>query len=185
MACKINSAIALDCIDSLGGIREVYVGTDVDLGIVRYNSIGEITGLPYITGTFYKYELPKDTASFTETFNISNTNGSAFYDQAITINLHKLNAFKRKQLLLLSKNRNIKVILQDNNLNYWLIGKDDGAILSAGTSVTGTAVGDANQYSLTISAQEKEMAPRIRNISIVFSPANPGVPGEGGEFLTP
>jgi hypothetical protein len=167
MACNLTSAIALDCIDSIGGVKAAYVGVNVVISSVSYNAENEITGLTGATGTFYQYELPKDTATFTETFNISNTNGTAFYDQALTINLQKLSAEKRNQLLLLSRNRDIKVIFQDNNDNYWLVGKDRGGVISAGTSVTGTAPGDANQYSITISAQEPDMAYEITSLSAI------------------
>ena len=158
MACNITSAIALDCIDSIGGLKTAYIGVNVVIASTSYDANNMITGMTGSTGAFYQYELPKDTASFTETFNISNTNGTAFYDQAITINLQKLSAEKRNQLLLLSRNRDIKVIFQDNNDNYWLMGKTRGGVISAGTSVTGVAPGDANQYSITISAQEPDMA---------------------------
>ena len=167
MACNLTSAIALDCIDSIGGVKAAYVGVNVVISSVSYNAQNEITGLTGATGTFYQYELPKDTATFTETFNISNTNGTAFYDQALTINLQKLSEEKRNQLLLLSRNRDIKVIFQDNNDNYWLVGKDRGGVISAGTSVTGTAPGDANQYSITISAQEPDMAYEITSLSVI------------------
>jgi hypothetical protein len=165
MACNLTSAIALDCIDSIGGVKAAYIGVNIVIASTSYDANNEITGLTGTTGAFYQYELPKDTATFTETFNISNTNGTAFYDQALTINLQKLSAEKRNQLLLLSRNRDIKVIFQDNNDNYWLVGKDRGGVISAGTSVTGTAPGDANQYSITISAQEPEMAYQITGLA--------------------
>lgn len=165
MACNLTSALALDCIDSIGGVKAAYIGTNIVISSVAYNANNEITGMTGATGTFYQYELPKDTASFTETFNISNTNGTAFYDQALTINIQKLGAEKRNQLLLLSRNRDIKVIFQDNNDNYWLLGKDRGGVISAGTSVTGTAPGDANQYSITISAQEPDMCYELTSLS--------------------
>jgi hypothetical protein len=165
MACNITSAIALDCIDSIGGLKTAYIGVDVVIASTSYDANNQITGMTGTTGAFYQYELPKDTASFTETFNISNTNGTAFYDQAITINLQKLSAEKRNQLLLLSRNRDIKVIFQDNNDNYWLMGKTRGGVISAGTSVTGVAPGDANQYSITISAQEPDMAYELTSLA--------------------
>lgn len=165
MACNLTSALALDCIDSIGGIKAAYIGVDIVIASVSYDANNEITGITGTTGAFYQYELPKDTATFTETFNISNTNGTAFYDQALTINIQKLGAEKRNQLLLLSRNRDIKVIFQDNNDNYWLLGKDRGGVISAGTSVTGTAPGDANQYSITISAQEPDMAYQLTSLS--------------------
>jgi hypothetical protein len=165
MACNLTSAIALDCIDSIGGLKAAYIGVDIVIASTSYSVDNEITGMTGTTGAFYQYELPKDTASFTETFNISNTNGTAFYDQAITINVQKLSAEKRNQLLLLSRNRDIKVIFQDNNDNYWLMGKTRGGVISAGTSVTGVAPGDANQYSITISAQEPDMAYQLTSLS--------------------
>lgn len=167
MACNLTSAIALDCIDSIGGVKAAYIGVDIAISSVSYGANNLITGITGATGTFYQYELPKDTASFTETFNISNTNGTAFYDQALTINIQKLSADKRNQLLLLSRNRDIKVIFQDNNDNYWLVGKDRGGVISAGTSVTGTAPGDSNQYSITISAQEPSMAYQVSSLSVL------------------
>jgi hypothetical protein len=48
-----------------------------------------------------------------------------------------------------------------------LVGKDRGGVISAGTSVTGTAPGDANQYSITISAQEPDMAYEITSLSVI------------------
>lgn len=167
MACQLTKAIALDCIDSVGGIKAAYIGVDVAISSVNYDADNLITGITGATGTFYQYELPKDTASFTETFNISNTNGTAYYDQAITINIQKLSAEKRNQLLLLSRNRDIKVIFQDNNDNYWLMGKDRGGVITAGTSVSGTAVGDASQYTITITAQEPEMTYQLSSLSIL------------------
>ena len=167
MACQLTSAIALDCIDSIGGVKAAYIGVNVAISSVSYDANNMITGMTGATGTFYQYELPKDTASFVETFNISNTNGTAFYDQALTINIQKLTAEKRNQLLLLSRNRDIKVIFQDNNDNYWFMGKDRGGVISAGTAVTGTAPGDANQYSITISAQEPDMVYQLSSLSVL------------------
>lgn len=167
MACLINSSIALDCIDSIGGIKTAYIGVNVAWSAFTYDTNNQIIGATAATGSFYQFELPKDTASFTETFNISNTNGTAFYDQALTIILQKLSAQKRNQLLLLSKNREIQVLFVDNNNNIWLMGSERGGVISAGTSVTGTAPGDANQYSITISAQEPSMAYQVSALNVL------------------
>jgi len=165
MACNITGTIALDCIDSIGGLKAAYIGTDVVIGAITQDVTGVITGLTGATGTLYEYELAKDTASFTETFNISNVNGTAFYSQALSINLQRMSAAKRNQLLLLTKNRDIKVVFLDNNGNYWLMGLSRGAVTTAGTSVTGTAPGDANQYTLTLTADEPAMAYQVASLS--------------------
>ena len=109
----------------------------------------------------YEFVVAKSTASFTETFNISNENGTAFFDQALSINIQKLDANKRNAILLIARNRNLKFIFQDNNGKYWLGGLTRGAVVSAGTSVTGTAPGDLQGYTLTLSAQEPAMAYQV------------------------
>jgi len=164
MACNITSALALDCIDSIGGVKTAYVGTNIVFTSETYDGDNMITGATG-SGTFYQYELAKNTASFTETFNISNENGTAFYEQALTFNIQKLGAEKRNELLLLSRNRDIKIIFEDNNGLFWLVGMTRGAVISAGSSVTGTAPGDANQYALTATAQEPAMAYQISSLS--------------------
>lgn len=163
MACNLTYGIALDCIDSIGGvINTVWISSDADLGTLTLSSttgsVSLVTGATGESGTFYGFNIAKNTASFTETFNISNENGTAFFEQALSMNLQKMEANKRNEILLIARNRDLKVIFEDANGKYWLVGYSRGAVVSAGTSVTGVAPGDANQYTLTLTAQEPAMA---------------------------
>lgn len=160
MACNINSTIALDCIDNLGGVKVAYISTDFDYTSITEGATG-ISAISGDSGNFYEYQLPKDTANFVETFTISQTNGTAFYSQALTINLQKLETAKRNQLLLLSKNRDTRAIFQDGNGKIWIMGLERGAVTTAGSSNTGTAPGDANNYIITLTADEPNMAYQI------------------------
>lgn len=155
MACALTTAISLDCIDSVGGIKTAYIGVDIVVASTTLDANNQITGLTG-SGTMYQYELPKDTANFVETGTISNVNGTAFYSQALTFNLQKLSAEKRNELLLLSRNRDIKIIFEDNNGQLWFMGKDRGGVTTAMTSNTGTAPGDASNYIVTITADEPQ-----------------------------
>ena len=166
MSCNLTSAIALDCIDSIGGIKKAYIGVDILVVGATMSTDNTITGLTG-TGTFYQYELPKDTANFVETGTISEANGTAFWAQALTINLQKLTAATRNELLLLSRNRDIKIIFEDNNGNLWLLGKERGGTMTSLTSNSGTAPGDANNYILTITANEPAMAYQIDALTSV------------------
>lgn len=169
MACNLTDAIALDCIDSLGGVKTIWVGTNVVIATsvvgTTGTTIGQITSGTG-TGTFYQFEVPKDVASYTETTNVAPANGTIFYQQDLALALHKLDSAKRNQLLLLSKNREIKAIFEDNNSKYWLIGLTRGAQVSAGSAVTGVAPGDANQYTLTISGQEPDPVVELASTSV-------------------
>ena len=165
MACNLTAAIALDCLDSIGGIKTLWVSTDFDYTSITAGATAGITALSGGTGDFYQIQVAKDVASFTETFNVSNTNGTAYFEQAVTIPVQHLSSAKRQQIQLLAYNRASRVVIEDNNGLYWLIGLTRGCVLSTGTTTTGTAVGDATQYSFVLTAQEPEMAYQVNNLA--------------------
>ena len=157
MACNLTAAIALDCLDAIGGIKTLWVSSDFDYTTVTAGATAGITALSGGTGTFYQIQVAKDVASFTETFNISNTNGTAFFTQEVTIPVQHLDSAKRQQIQLLTYNRASRCVFEDNNGLYWLVGLTRGCVVSSGTTTTGTAPGDATQYSFVLQGMEPEM----------------------------
>ena len=65
---------------------------------------------------------------------------------------------------ILGKNRLI-VFVQDNNDNIWMVGRYDGAELTASTTSTGVAKGDLNGYTITLTAEEKDKAYRLESFT--------------------
>ena len=61
----------------------------------------------------------------------------------------------RDELKLIVQNR-LAVFVLDNNNSQWVVGEVNGAEITGGTSETGTALGDLNGYTLTITTQERE-----------------------------
>jgi len=163
--CNITAAIALDCLDSISGIKTLWVSSNADLGTITAGATAGITALVGATGTFYEIQVAKDVASFTETWNISNVNGTAFWSQAITIPVQHLSSAKRAQLQLLSYNRNLKVVFEDNNGLFWLVGATRGATVTTGSSITGTAPGDVNGYNFVLTADEPEMSYEVYSLA--------------------
>ena len=152
MSCEITAGIPLDCIEGMGGVRTVWVlgGTITSITLGGTDAITDVTG----TGTYFKFELPKDTASFTETANISPTNGTIAYAQDLTMNFTKLTNDVRNVIKVLIQNRELNVVFLDNNGSYWMIGKVRGAQATASTAVTGTAPTDASQFTVTLQGME-------------------------------
>lgn len=164
-SCNLSAAIALDCLDAIGGIKTLWVSSDFDYATVTAGATAGITSLTGATGTFYQIQVAKDVASFTETFNISNTNGTAFFTQEVTIPVQHLSSAKRAQIQLLAYNRASRVVFEDNNGLYWLAGLTRGCVLSTGTTTTGTAPGDATQYSFVLQAMEPAMAYQVSSLA--------------------
>lgn len=158
MSCSITSGITLSCKDSQGGIDYLYIAdlpsydtitTDVD-GLVT--SL-DTSGAPE-TITWYKYEVPKQSSSFTETINADNTAQTVFYQQDALMVFTKMEAAKRDQIKLLAQNPKLLVVVKDGNGKFWSVGISRGAELSAGTVSTGTAYGDRNGGEITLTGLE-------------------------------
>jgi hypothetical protein len=149
-SCYQTASLNLGCASNVGGIKVAYLVAGEITG-VTYNGTQEITGITG-TGNIYTYEVQKQTSSLTETINSSLENGTLFYQQDVVLNFHKMDQDKRNQVKLMAQNRGLHAFVEDNNGTIWYLGGDfDGGYLSAGSGVSGTAFGDANQYSITLS----------------------------------
>lgn len=161
MACSnLTAGFTLDCNESNGGIEKIFIANGPvesistvtgNTGIVDDIIVG---GSPLTPNDFFVFEVPRQTSSITETHTVSQTNGTLFYDQALSMVFNKMEAAKRNQLLLVGQATNMVVVAKDNNGKYWSIGLERGAYMTAGTSVSGTAYGDQNGYQITISGAE-------------------------------
>ena len=166
MACNfISTGRALACKDSVGGIKAViFVPNDASNKIealpANYNADGAIEDLVANVAGAYKYEL-KGTSSLEETITASADNGTVFYEQALNLTLPKLSALDTKEIKLLAASRP-QIIVQDYNNNYMVVGLENGADVSGGTIVTGTAMGDMSGYTLVFSGMETAPATHLQ-----------------------
>ena len=166
MACNLTNTISLGCLDQIAGIKTLWVSSNFDYTTVTAGATAGITALTGATGTFYQIQVAKDVASFTETFNVSNTNGTAFWTQEVTLPVQKLSSAARQQIQLLAYNRASRCVFEDNNGLYWITGLTRGCVVSAGTSVTGTAPGDFAGYNgLILQAMEPEMTYQVSTLA--------------------
>ena len=160
MACALTQGYTLDCKDSLGGIKALWLIAHANVASVTEAS-GIVSAITKASGkVFYKYELVKNTGALTETITASVENGTVFYAQELSVVLNKLQANTRNEILLLAKNT-LMAVVQDANDKYWLLGRYSGLDVTGGTAATGTAQGDRNGYTLTFTGGEKELAPEV------------------------
>jgi len=156
MACELTAGFLLDCKESIGGIKALYIGNHGDfLSGITTDLNGYITALP--EAKLYKFICPKHTGNFTEEVASSVENGTIFYTQTVTATFFTMTATRRLNLELMAKNR-LAVFVQDNNNNIFMIGRMDGAEVTAASTTTGTAKGDLNGYTITFTAEEKNKA---------------------------
>lgn len=156
MSCDIANGRLEQCKDSVSGLDAIFfinygdynAETDVTYNVTNTDQIDDINGV----SSLYKYEL-KGANSFEQVINSSRENGTTFVEQTLTIQLKKQDAATHKTVKLLSFGRP-HIVVKTRSNQYFLMGLERGADLTAGTISSGVQLGDMSGYSLTFVAQE-------------------------------
>jgi hypothetical protein len=156
MSCDITSGFTLGCRDNTGGVKSIYIlsGSVTSVTDASEGLISVISG----SGTFYNFELFRQTSDFTEEVAVTPENGTVVYNQTMNAVFFKLQTSTRNQIKVLAQNPNIKMIVETNNFTdtsrYLYVGEEYGVQLLTGTGGTGTAFSDRNGYALTFTGVE-------------------------------
>ena len=150
MACDLTGGRAKPCKDAVGGIRKIHFVDFGDLGTITLTD-DEVTDMDG-TFTYHTYDV-KGNSSLETNIQTSLENGTTFFESVVNLTLHKLTKEDNKELKLMAYGRpHIFVETFDGNL--LLVGREHGAEVTGGTMVTGTAMGDLQGYTLTLTANE-------------------------------
>jgi hypothetical protein len=153
MSCNLTSGIQLSCRDNVGGVATAYITDFTNIASITKSTGDTITAISG-SGTFYEFQLIRTSSQYTETVNASLENGTVFYTQELVTYFAKLSQAKRNILKTLAQSPRLAVVIVDNNGDSFYCGETYGMFVSAGTSVTGKALGDANGYNITFQALE-------------------------------
>jgi len=148
MACNLTAGIQLGCRDNTGCLATLWITDYTNVTSITQNSGDTITAISG-TGTFYEFQLIRTSSQLTETVNASLENGTVFYQGEVVTYFNKLGQDKRNILKTLAQSQRLAIVAEDNNGQFFYLGQTYGCFISAGTSVTGKALGDANGYNMT------------------------------------
>ena len=157
--CDITNGRIEQCKDSVSGLKAVYFANfdDLDSDNVVYDvTNGDViaTWQPAAPLSLYKYELKSTTNSFTTAINSSRDNGTTFFEQTLVAALKRQDFATHKNVKLLAYGRP-RIIVRSMTDQFFLMGLDQGADVSAGEISSGSDLGSFNGYSLTFTAQEE------------------------------
>ena len=163
MACNLTRGRLIDCKDTIGGLKAIYIAKSYSNNVSAEAIINttEMTTAGFATwsccgGTVevFKYDLVQNLSSLTVTINSDNANGTTFFTQALSVVLQKIDHDMTNELRLMAYARS-QIFVQDANDNVYLLGIDGGCYVTGGTVVTGVAKGDMNGYTIEWGAEEK------------------------------
>lgn len=144
------AGIQLDCTNSLGGIKTVYIANYGDVEGYTLGDGGMITAITMSGDAKFKaYQFRKQTGSMTSTLNVDETAGINYVSTELSLVFTKMETAKRLEMSALAKGQ-LAVIVEDSNNKFWYLGADDYVSASAGSANTGQNKGDSNNYGLTL-----------------------------------
>ena len=161
------------CGSNLPSIKKLYIGTfesakftytyqqnsqSQDVLDADGNKIIEaVSGATLKSGAdkWVEFQFRKNSSSMDTEMTV-NDNGSHFYTNSATCIFAKIENSKRLALQSVASGECTMIIVDSNN-QTWLIGSENPVSLTTLTGSTGTAIGDSNQYSVTLSADEANM----------------------------
>lgn len=152
MSCTLSSGNQLGCRSNVGGIKSIYISNYADNETYTLDANSQITGITS-ANTYYLFETRSQSSELNETVNPSIENGTLFYTQELTMSFDKNEVALRNQIALMAQAQ-LRVIVLDQNGTYQLMGKVNGADITAGSLPRGKAYGDKNGASLSITAYE-------------------------------
>ena len=146
------AGITMDCAPSLGGIKRVWLTQyKEDLATLDAEG-GKIASLG--EATWYEYQFRKGTGSMSSTLTVDDTAGTNYVTNELALVFTKMETAKRMEIAAMSVGH-LCAVVEDSNGKYWFLGYYDYVSASAGTGVTGTAKGDQNAYTITLSTDSE------------------------------
>ena len=174
MACTTYlTGFSTSCGSNLPSIKKLYIGTfESSTFTYTYQQNGEaqdvldadgnkiieaVSGATLNSGAdkWVEFQFRKNSSSMDTEMTV-NDNGSHYYTNSATCTFAKIENSKRLALQSVASGE-CSMIIVDSNNQTWLVGADNPVSLTTLTGSTGTAIGDSNQYSVTLSADEANM----------------------------
>jgi len=148
--------------DNTGGVSQVIFANFKDVvpgtGSNKFtydSTTGEVTAI--VTGgtaaDWYIFDTVKETSSLAEAVAVNVQNGTIAFTPTVSLVMNKLNTQKRNLIHMLALGVLVAVV-KDNNGIYWMAGFNKGLDVTAIDNNTGTALGDRNGSTLTITGAE-------------------------------
>jgi len=161
MSCGAIKAVTYSLCDAnMGGITKIYLANLEDvsattIGTAATLSDSGITAITMVSGkTFEEFTIKKNTSNFTSTLTV-NDNGSSYVSTVLSFLMPRMDAAKKAAMNAFMLAEAVAIV-KDANGKYWFLGDvaNEAALTNtAGTGETGTAKGDANQYTVEMTVE--------------------------------
>lgn len=150
------NGLVRDCQPSMGGIVEAHAINKEYIEKITAEE-GIVKAITLTSGEKFKsYYFNRNTGSMTSNYTLDPATGVRYVTTDLSLQFNRMETAKRVEVTALAQNE-LALIVKDANGKYWLLGKDEPVMATAGEGVTGTARGDRNGYGITLQDTSLEM----------------------------
>lgn len=152
--CVITKGRGKAC-KSQAGVAAIYIGNETEIGYTygaSASDLNQITAFTGATTSFYRISQPINTAGYTETATINEQTGTAVFSQNLEFSTFGVSQDMADDVSAIVRG-NWRVLIQDRNGNYFLLGEKIAAYVSAFTGGFGKAGNDLNGYTITLTTE--------------------------------
>jgi hypothetical protein len=174
--CILNSGYEKPCFDNESGVRAIYVSKKADATWTEGtgNDEGVVTVIVMANGTrFWKWELEHETANANSQETFTRANGNRVFEETINIMLND-NRRETRNMLLAYGRTELLIIVETNDGDFELYGKDYGMVKGSSNRLTNTALGERNGNEIVFSGREKSSPLKVDSaiIAALLIPAS-------------
>lgn len=157
MACTIYAikGMGQECAGAVAGLKRILIGlsrewvvTDASTSAAPH-SVTIAAAADADNPTFYDYYIMDESSSLSSTLTVNNANGVKYYNNVINATWVRMRPEKHIELMALA-NEKLIVIAQDNNNEYWVLGKDGFVTATEETAQTGQSFDDLSGYQVVL-----------------------------------
>lgn len=155
MSCLLTSGYSIGC-KTQAGVQKVFIGSWNDSSLTyTFGTNSIITAFGGATTSFYTFQQPIETSSFTAPAEVNTENNAIQYNQTLSINVQGMNAALLNQIKTLGQGV-WRILILDKNGSYFLMGKNGPVQVSAIESGLGKVGTDLNGAVITFTAKETQ-----------------------------
>lgn len=164
MACNTITLanIGKECRNATGGLKDIWIIEHSDVtGVTVDDTTEKVTDINLTASkTFKHWQFNAETGSMTSTGNINTQNGTYYVQTDLALQFQKMESVKRLQLTAATAGETAIVVRDQNNVLFYL-GYDNPVMASAIGGNSGTAMGDLNGYTITLTDLSKGLPMEI------------------------
>lgn len=155
MSCLLTSGYNIGC-KTQAGVQKVFIGSWNDTSLTyTFGTNSVITAFGGATVSFYTFQQPIETSSYTAPAEVNTENNAIQYNQTLSINVQGMNAALLNQIKTLGQGV-WRIIILDKNGSYFLMGKSGPVQVSAIDSGLGKVGTDLNGAMITFTSKEDQ-----------------------------